>query len=285
MAEEGKRGRRGHPIKGSNRAGQLRALYAKGVLSSGKGHRRGGKRVGYHPERGRALGRYAKASKSATAGGNLGRNVPRGTQKAAARRSLGHNHNTNAAKSHPSLAKSGIGMKAAHLRKGAGEGRKVPGQAERDATRAERIRKGRDKFQDWADPYGSRLRRGTRAPRTERAQQFMERVEKDKYWHGRGGAADPKKGTRAAAAAYKREREDARLVKTPGALAGLPRAKRIARARQIVATERKVVEAIRNREESKANKLYADMQRQTKYRARPRDWAATTKRLMRFLPG
>lgn len=251
---------------------QLAFLFASKILSRSGGGK-GGKGKGevtYNKDRAKTLSSLRKRGVDVT------------SRKGAQR----FNHNSAGAKRDPILARSALGMKAAHLRgSGSSGGRRVPSKAERDATRAERIRKGRDKFQDWADPYSSRLRKGTRAPRTERAQQFMERVEKDKHWYNRGGAADPKKGTRAAAAAYKREREDARLVKTPGALAGLPRAKRIARARQIVATERKVVEAIRNREESKANKLYADMQRQTKYRARPRDWAATTKRLMRFLPG
>ncbi|MFC5846726.1 hypothetical protein [Deinococcus petrolearius] len=135
-------------MKGRNRAGQLRALFAKGVL---RGHGRGkGRGSKYHAGRSGQVRNFEKATQTRTRGGlggNLKNNVRRGTQKAAARKSLRGNHNTNAAKSNAYGGRAVIGAKAAHLR-GSGSGGKP--KADHSATRAARIAAGHKQLERYA---------------------------------------------------------------------------------------------------------------------------------------
>lgn len=109
MSGTEKKGTGGGKSRHVKSARALRYLFASGILKgSGKGK---GREVSYDRKRAGQV----KAITDKT-GGKGSATYRRKTGRAAKTR---HNHNTNAAKRQPSLAKSALGMKAAHLRGGA----------------------------------------------------------------------------------------------------------------------------------------------------------------------
>lgn len=123
-------------------ADQLRAMFAKGILKHGKG--RGGKRgkVIYDRKRDKEIKKMqGKGNAGSTYRQKGSAHIGPNSSKNFAQRANSRNHFNNAAKSGPSLGKSGAGLKAAHLR-GSG-GAKV----DHSATRAARIAAGENRLE------------------------------------------------------------------------------------------------------------------------------------------
>ena len=126
---------------------QLAFLFGSGILSGsrsggGKGGGKGGKgEVHYNKARAKTLGSLRKRGVDVT------------SRKGAQR----FNHNSAAARRDPILARSAAGLRAAHLRGGAGgSGRRIPSKAERDATRADRVAAGEKRLKQLGLKPGKR---------------------------------------------------------------------------------------------------------------------------------
>lgn len=151
-------------------------------------------------------------------------------------------------------------------------GKRKPSKAERDATRAERVAAGRRTAQTFIDRDP-----GVHTKIAPRLQSFRTAYHKNispgmrgDYFSERGA-----KKKQAIVRQYKRETENARLARTPGSLKHLPRAKRIARARQIAAPERKLIEHLRSGEKRKADNAWYDLNRDARHSRRTRErWGA-----------